>query len=81
MCLPEAHDIVRRCVTHAFACGSMKVAWLRCFVKTQNHHSRYWSVLTSLRTRRGVTHVLPKKKRPNRQRRLSPIFIGRDDWI
>ena len=46
-----------------------------------NHQRRYWSLLTSVRTRRGVTHVLPKKKRPNRQSRLSPIFIGRDDWI
>ena len=36
MCLTEApDDIVRRYVTHAFACGYKKIAWLRCLVKTQ----------------------------------------------
>ena len=47
----------------------------------QNLQRRSWSLLTSVRTRHGVTHVLPKRKRPNRQSRLSPMCIGRDDWI
>ena len=45
------------------------------------HPRRSWELLTRVRTRLGVTHVLPKRKRPNRQSRLSPICIGRDDWI
>ena len=32
------------------------VAWLRCLVKAQ-HRRRYGSLLTSVKTRRGVTHA------------------------
>ena len=56
MCLPEAPgDFVRRYVAHVFACSYFNRAWLRCLVKTRNHQRRYWSLLTSVRTRHGVT--------------------------
>ena len=82
MCLLEApDDIVCRYVTHAFACGYKKVACLRSSRQDPDHQRRYWSLLTSVRTCHGITHVLPKRKRLNRQSRLSPVFIGQDDWI